>query len=449
MAVLSRRRRAFLLAGTVVLALVASGCGGGDGGDTGADPDSPECAPFKAYQGNSDKTVKVYATIRDIEADRLQESWAQFEKCTGITIDYEGSGDFEAQIQVRVQGGSPPDIAVFPQPGLMARYAKAGNLKAAPQAVTDEAKKNFSEGWQKYGTVDGKFYAAPLGSNVKSFVWYSPSFFKEKGYTVPTTWDQMIALSEKMAADGTKPWCVGLESGEATGWPATDWMEDVILRDQGPDVYDQWVNHQIPFNDPRIASAADRVGSIIKNPKYVNGGIGDVKSITTTAFQEGGLPIIQKKCGMHRQASFYANQWPKGTKVSEDGDVYAFYFPALDPSKGKPVLVAGEFVAAFADRPEVAAVQQYLASADWANSRAKIGDWVSANKNVDVALFKNPIDKLSVETLKDPAVVARFDGSDLMPAAVGSGTFWKGMVDWVNGKDTKSTLDFIENSWPK
>jgi len=171
-----------------------------------------------------------------------------------------------------------------------------------------------------------------------------------------------------------------------------------------------------------------------------------VKSIATTAFQEGGIPITTGKCALHRQASFYANQWPKGSKVAEDGDVFAFYFPAIDPSK-KPVLGAGEFTVAFADRPEVQAVQTYLGSAHHANSRAKLGNWVSANKKLDLANVANPIDKKSVEILQDSKSVFRFDGSDLMPSAVGAGSFWKGMTDWITGKDTKSTLDAIEASW--
>jgi alpha-glucoside transport system substrate-binding protein len=150
---------------------------------------------------------------------------------------------------------------------------------------------------------------------------------------------------------------------------------------------------------------------------------------------------------MHRQASFYANQWPKGTKVAEDGDVFAFYFPAIDPSKGKPVLGGGEFTATFNARPEVQAFQAYLASADFANSRAKLGNWVSANKGLKLENVANPIDKKSVEILQDTSSVFRFDGSDLMPAAVGAGSFWKGMTDWINGKSTQATLDFIQNSW--
>jgi alpha-glucoside transport system substrate-binding protein len=447
MAVLSRRRRAYALAGVAALAFAVTGCGSSSDSGGSADTNKPECAPYAQYKVNKKKTVSIYATIRDAEADKLEQSWKQFEDCTNIKIDYEGTGEFETQIKVRVDGGNAPDIAVFPQPGLLATFAKSGKLKEAPQPVKDNVSKNWAKDWATYTTVDGKLYGAPLGANVKSYVWYSPSLFKEKGYQIPKTWNELIALSDKMAADGTKPWCAGIESGEATGWPATDWIEDIMLRDQGPDVYDQWVQHKIPFNDPKVASAVDRAGGILKNPKYVNAGFGEVKSIAATSFQEAGLPVKDKKCGMHRQANFYSNQWPKGTKVAEDGDVYAFYFPSIDPAKGKPVLVGGEFPAAFDDREEVVKVQAYLSSPEWANSRAKLGDWFSANKGLDQSAVTGTIDKLSVQILQDPSTVVRFDGSDMMPGAVGSGSFWKGMTDWINGKYTKATLDFIQDSW--
>ncbi|GAB3152238.1 ABC transporter substrate-binding protein [Micromonospora sonneratiae] len=447
MAVFSRPRQAFAIASALGLALAATACG--TGSDSKADKDSPECAAYKEYQGHDGKKVSIYSSIREVEADLLQKPWKQFSDCTGIDINYEGSAEFEAQLPVRVDGGNAPDIAFIPQPGLIARFVESGKLKPASAATKAMAEKNYSPDWLKYSTINGQFYGAPLGSNVKSFVWYSPKTFKEKGYTVPTTWDELIALSDKIAATGQKPWCVGIESGDATGWPATDWIEDLMLRTQTPEVYDQWTTHGIPFNDPKVTEAVDKAGAILKNEKYVNGGFGGVKSISTTSFMEGGLPITQGKCAMHRQASFYANQWPEGTKVAEDGDVFAFYFPVIDASKGRPVLGGGEFVAAFADRPEVQAVQTFLASSDYANGRAKLGNWVSANKGLDINNVANPIDKLSVQILQDPKTVFRFDGSDLMPAAVGAGTFWKGMIDWINGKDTASTLAFIENSWPK
>ncbi|SCL18314.1 carbohydrate ABC transporter substrate-binding protein, CUT1 family (TC 3.A.1.1.-) [Micromonospora nigra] len=448
MAVFARPRQAFVIAGVLGLALSATACGTGDDDSSNSNADSAECAPYQDYQGHDGKEVSIYASIRDAEADLLQDSWQQFTDCTGIEIDYEGSGEFEAQLQVRVDGGNAPDIAFIPQPGLIERFANSGKLKAASAETKAMAEQNYPADWLKYSTVGGQFYGAPLGSNVKSFVWYSPKMFQEKGWTVPTTWDDMIKLSDTIAGSGMKPWCAGIESGDATGWPATDWIEDVLLRTQTPEVYDQWTTHGIPFNDPRVVDAVDRAGSILRNEKYVNGGYGGVKSIATTSFQEAGLPITQDKCALHRQASFYANQWPEGTKVAEDGDVFAFYFPAIDAAKGKPVLGGGEFTVAFTDRPEVQAVQTYLASGEHANSRAKLGNWVSANNKLDVANVANPIDKLSVELLQDTSSVFRFDGSDLMPAAVGAGTFWKEMVSWINGKDTKAALDAIEASWP-
>src|SRR5690606_35770228 len=151
---------------------------------------------------------------------------------------------------------------------------------AETEANVDEF---FAASWKDYGTVDGTFYAPPLGANMKSFVWYSPGAFADAGYEVPQTWDDMIALSDQIVADGNgKPWCAGVESGDATGWPATDWIEDVVLRSAGADVYDQWVAHEIPFNDPQIVEAIDIAGDILKNPDYVNGGLGDVSSIATT-----------------------------------------------------------------------------------------------------------------------------------------------------------------------
>jgi alpha-glucoside transport system substrate-binding protein len=448
MSILTRPARVALVAGAVSVTLIAAACSDSNDDNSSAPNDSAECAAYSQYGNHSGKTVSIYSPIRDAEADLFEQTWAKFAECTGMKISYEGTGEFEAQIQVRVDGGDAPDLAFFPQPGLLQRFAEAGKVKVAPEKVKAAAAQNWSESWVNYGTVDGTFYAAPLGASVKSFVWYSPKMFQEKGYEVPETWDDLIALSDKIAADGIKPWCAGIESGDATGWPATDWLEDVLLREIGPEEYDKWIAHEIPFNSPEIVAGLDRVGSILKNENYVNGGYGPVQSIASTAFQEGGVPITAGQCALHRQASFYANFWPDGTEVAEDGDVFAFYLPGDDTSS-KPVLGAGEFVAAFADRPEVQAVQEYLTTPEFAEDRMKLATYVSANKGVDISLAKNPIDKLSMEILSDPETVFRFDGSDLMPAAVGAGTFWKGMTDWINGKDTKSTLDFIEQSWPQ
>ena len=430
-----------------VLALTVTACspesGGGGGGGDAAD-----CSAYSDYGKHEGKTVSVYSTIVDIEATNLETAWSDFEECTGITVKYEGSKEFETQIGVRAQAGNPPDVAIFPQPGLLA--AQASNLKPAPKAVSDLVDENWSADWKKYGTVNGTFYAAPMLANVKGFVWYAPKTFKDKGWEVPKTFDELMSLTKKIADDkAMKPWCAGFESGEATGWPGTDWIEDVVLREAGPEVYDQWVTHQIPFNDPRIVSAMDKTGEILLNPDYVNGGFGDVRSILTTGFAQAGQPVLDGQCAMHHQANFQAANWPEGTVVAPDGDVWAFMTPAIDESKGKAITGGGEMVGAYKDTPEVQSFLQYMASAEFANNRVKLGGVVSANKGLDPANAQTELDKLAVELLQDPETVFRFDGSDLMPAAVGSNSFWKGIVAWVNGTPSKQVADSIEGSWPK
>ncbi|MDQ0680259.1 alpha-glucoside transport system substrate-binding protein [Arthrobacter pascens] len=432
--------------GALALSLTACGPSGGGGGQaTGVD-----CAAYESYGKLDGKTVSVYASIVDTEATSLETTFAPFEECTGATIKYEGSKEFETQIGVRAKAGNAPDIAIFPQPGLLTDQATAGNLKPAPKAVSDLVDKNWSADWKKYGTVDGTFYAAPMLANVKGYIWYAPKTFKDNGWEVPKTWDEMMTLTKKIADDGAmKPWCAGFEAGEATGWPGTDWVEDVVLRAQGPEVYDQWVSHQIPFNDPKIVDAMNKTGEILLNPKYVNGGFGDVRSILTTGYAQAGQPVLDGQCAMHHQASFQAANWPEGTVVAPEGDVWAFMAPPIDASKGKAINGGGEMVGAYKDTPEVQAVLAYMASADFANTRVKLGGAVSANKGLDPANAQSELDKQSIALLQDPDTVFRFDGSDLMPGAVGSNSFWKGIVAWVNGTPAKQVADSVENSWPK
>ncbi len=444
---------AILMSAGLVLAGCASSDSGGSQAAGGTSPGEGKagCEQLTSYGDLTGRTVSVYTSILPPEQKAHEDSYKLFTECTGAKVSYEGSDQFETQLVVRVKAGNAPDIAYIPQPGLLKTIVSSGTVVEAPQSVSDNVDKFFGADWKSYGTVDGKFYAAPLGASVKSFVWYSPKMFAKNGWEVPTTWDDMLALSDKIAATGIKPWCAGIESGEATGWTATDWLEDTILRDQGADYYDQWVNHEIPFDDPGVVESLDRVGAILKNANYVNGGFGDVNSIATTAFQDGGLPIVAGKCGLHRQASFYGAQWPEGTDVSENGDVFAFYLPPTNSDNGKPVLGGGEFVAAFDDRPEVQAFQTYLSSDVWANEKAKAtpgGGWVSANTGLDIANLPNPIDQLSAATFQDPEAVFRFDGSDQMPSAVGAGSFWKEMTAWITGESSADALKNIESSWP-
>lgn len=455
----SNKFRRVLTAGIAIgsLSLVLAACGGDDDDAPDTEGTSPGegvagCEQLTQYGDLTGKSVHVYTTIVEPEDQAHKDSYALFTQCTGATVQYEGSREMEAQILVRAQSGNLPDIAYIPQPGLLnTLVTQTDTVVEVPDPVSDNVDEWFGEDWRGYGSIDDTLYAAPLGANVKSFVWYSPSMFAENNWTIPETWDDLMTLTQTIADTGIKPWCAGIESGEATGWPATDWLEDLVLRSAGPNIYDDWISHDIAFNDEEIATALDLVGAILKNPDYVNGGIGDVKSIATKSFGEAGLPILEGQCALHRQASFYAANWPAGTTVAEDGQVFAFYLPAIDPAEGSPVLGGGEFVAAFNDKTETQAFQTYLSSDVWANEKAKAtpgGGWVSANKGLDTANLVSPIDRLSAEILADPEAVFRFDASDLMPAEVGANSFWKQMVAWITGQDTATTLDNIESSWP-
>ena len=442
-----------LLAGIAAVsvgAIALAGCTGDIAEEGSGDVD---CAPYETYGSFEGKTVTISGTILDLEADNLVKSWSDFETCTGIEIDYQGSSEFEAQIAVLAEGGNAPDIGIVPQPGLLGRLAAGGWLIPASQAVEDNVDKWWSEDWKTYGTYDGTFYAAPLMASIKGYVWYSPSEFEEKGYEIPKTLDELTALSEKIAAEGDhKPWCVGLESGEATGWPGTDWVEDFVLRQAGADVYDQWVTHEIPFNDPQIVKAFDAVGDYLKNPDMVNGGIGDVSTQISEAFQTAGLPILDGECSLHHQASFYETFWnpngDEGNVVAPNGDVFAFLLPPVSEDDPQAVTGGGEFPVAFRDAEEVEAVRAYLSSDTWANNRVSLGGVISANKGLDPDNASSELLKQSIEILQDEDTTFRFDGSDLMPGAVGADSFWKGIVAWVGGQSTQATVDAIEASWP-
>ncbi len=471
MTTLKRRRGAAVLAGGVATLMLLAACSSDGSTDTSATdeasaPDGASatdeattdvaagCEAYSGYMGNEGASVSIFTSILPPEQGLFEQAWSEFESCTGIDIVYEGSDQFEAQLPTRIAGGNAPDIAFIPQPGLLAKLVADGGPVAAPDGTVSNVDTYWNPAWKSYGTVDGTFYAAPLGSNMKSFVWYSPKTFAANGYTVPTTWDELWALSDQMVADGVKPWCGGLESGGATGWPATDWLEQIMLRMYGGETYDKWVSHELLFDSPEVTAAMDVLAGWMKNADYVNGGFGNVQTIATTGFQDAGGPILKGECGMLQQASFYASFWgnfQEGATVGPDGDVFAFYLPAIDDAVApQPVVGGGEFVAAFADRSEVAAVQNYLSSAEFATSRASLGTWVSANSGVPLDTYaEGTIDQLSAQYLTDLGGTFRFDASDLMPAAVGAGAMWTEMTAWIaEDKPTAEVLKAIDAAWP-
>ena len=436
-----KRKGLVALVGAAALSLVASLV------TTTSATAAVNCDPYAGYKMMKGKTVTIFTSILEPELTTLNTAMADFQSCTGIKIKIEGSNQFEALLPVRVKGNNAPDLAWIPQPGLLAKLVDTGKVKVAPKAVVANVDKYWSKSWKAYGTVKGKFYAAPFGSNMKSLVWYSPKQFKTNGYEVPTTWADMTALADKMAAKGQTAFCGGLGSGGATGWPGTDWVEQMVLREYGSDVYNGWVNHTVKFSDPKIVAAMQKVADWMQNPKWV----GNVKGIATTSFQDAGKGIPAGKCMMLQQASFYGNIIAEGgATISPTGDAFAFYLPPTNSKVTVPVVGGGEFTAAFSSRPEVQSVQAYLSSATFATSRVQLDHWISANSGVPLAAYKDPVDKLAATYLANPKSTFGFDASDLMPAAVGAGAEWKEFTAWFGeGKSIAEVVKAIDAAWPK
>lgn len=436
----SRGRRGYLALGVATIAaLTLAGCAEG-GDDTGGDDGSLE-----------GETVEISGGITGSEADNLQKSFDDFTAETGIEVVYTGDKGFEGNIVTKVAGGSAPDIAIVPQPGLLAALVGTGEVKPGTAEVEANVDEFWAASWKEYGSVDGTFYAAPMLANVKGYVYYSPASFEEWGVEVPTSWDGLLELTATIQeATGEAPWCVGFASGDATGWPGTDWVEDLVLRQAGPDVYDSWAAGDTAFTDPDIEAAFDAVGEIILNPDYVNAGFGDVQSINSTAFGDVAAKIADGSCALTHQASFLtANLLTVETadgatpNIAPDGDVYAFVTPGFVEGE-LSVEGGGEFVTAFSDDAATQAVLEYMSSPEFADARVSLGGAISANTGADPSLASSQFLTEAMEILQDPSTVFRFDASDLMPASVGSGSFWRGMVDWVDGKPTPQVLSDIQ-----
>ena len=395
--------------------------------------------------------ITVFGPWLGPDQENVEAVLAAFAAKSGHDVRYTGSDSFEQQIMVDAEAGSAPNVSVFPQPGLAADMAKRGFLTPLADGTGDWVRENYAAGqsWVDLGTYAGadgadNLYGFFYKVDVKSLVWYSPENFEDAGYDIPATMEELKALTDQIVADGGTPWCIGLGSGGATGWPATDWVEDMMLRTQEPAVYDAWVANEIPFNDPKVVAAIEEFGAFARNDAYVAGGAGTVAS---TDFRDSpkGLFSSPPQCYMHRQASFIPAFFPEGTSVGEDADF--FYFPAYaGKDLGAPVLGAGTLWAITNDSAASHELITFLQSAEAHEIWMARSGFLTPHKSVDTSVFSDPTLKKMNDILLS-ATTFRFDGSDLMPGGVGAGSFWTGMVDYAGGKDAGEVATAIQNSW--
>ncbi len=410
---------------------------------------------YAEYSANapdlSGQSVTVFGPWLSPEDEIFSSMIAYFEEATGADVTYTGSDGFEQQIVIDAEAGSPPNIAVFPQPGLAANLASQGLLAPLGDEAAAWVGENYAAGssWVDLGTYanaegNDEFYGFFYNVNVKSLVWYVPENFEDAGYEIPDTMEGLIALSEEMIANGDTPWCIGLGSGPATGWPATDWVEDIMLRTQTPETYDMWVSNEIPFNDPKVLEAIETFGLFAKNDDMVAGGAGAVGS---TDFRDSpaGMFTSPPQCFMHRQASFIPAFMPEDVVIGEDADF--FYFPSFESKDlGNPVLGGGTLMAVTEASDATMEFMKFLQQPLAHEIMMAQTGFLTPHSGVNLDAYKDAALRGQGEILLN-ATTFRFDASDLMPGAIGAGTFWTGMVDYVGGAEAADVAGAIQDSW--
>ncbi len=442
------------MAGVASLALTAGGAFAQDLLFAPGEDDTFNWASFEEFAAAHDfsgQTVTITGPWTGMDGQMVNNTFAYFAAATGATVNYSGSDSFEQDIVISTQAGSPPNIAVFPQPGLAADLAARGALSPLGEETAEWVRSNYAAGdsWVDLGT-----YAGPEGDDalfgffykvdVKSLVWYSPDQFEEAGYEIPSTMEDLMALTDQIVADGGTPWCIGLGSGAATGWPATDWVEDMMLRLHAPEVYDGWVDNSIPFDDPRVVEAIELYGQFARNDAYVQGG---AQAAATTDFRDSpaGLFSFPPGCYMHKQASFIPTFFPEGSEYGYDYDF--FYFPAFaEKDLGSPVLGAGTLFAITNDSPVARGLIEFLKTPIAHEVWMAQSGFLTPHLEVNLDAFGSDSLRAMNGILLD-ATTFRFDGSDLMPGEIGAGAFWTGMVDYTTGADVQSVATTIQERW--
>jgi alpha-glucoside transport system substrate-binding protein len=399
------------------------------------------CSSDNVETADAAPALEVFSNYRGAEAEAFRAVLAQFTQQTGIETSYVGTAAFADRIYDRMREGDPPDVALFPQPAIIEELARAGLLIPFDAELTEVVDSAYPRWAVDLGEIDGELYGAWYRLSVKSLVWYPPRAFAASGYDVPETWEELGALTDEMVRDGFTPWCLGMESFGATGWVGTDWIEDIVLRLHGADVYDEWVAGDIPFTDDRIRTAFEEFEGMVLEPGRVVGG---ARAILSVPVLDAIQPMLADPpgCLLSRQASFQEATLPEGTEVGPSGDVDVFPLPSLDGGRA-PLLASGEIAAMLTDSDDGRSLISFLANPDAGVPWAEVGGYSSPHLAFDVAAYASPLEQRLGELVATSEVV-RFDGSDLMPPTVGTGTFWQGMVDLVAGVPLESVLAEIQ-----
>ena len=413
-------KRSLLLALSVVFTAVA--CGTGSSQNAGS--------------------VKVIAVWSGAEQANFMAVLKPFEDQTGIKVSYEASRDEDAILTTRVGAGNPPDLAAAPSPQLLTQFAKQGKVIALNDAIDMNAMQaNTADSWIKLGEPlnDGKLYQIFSWAAVKGLIWYNPKTFQAKGYQVPTTFDQLTALQGQIKGAGTTPWCVAVESGAATGWPASDWLKEIVLSQSGPDVYDKWVAGTQKWSSPEIKQAFQTFGQILgPNDSNVYGG---APNIIATNFGDVGKPMFTNppKCYMLNQASFITTFFTSSNPNLKPVDDFNFFaLPDINSQFAGAHVVAGDSWSMFHDTPQARKLINYLTTAQAQDIWVKKGGKLAVNKQVPLDDYPDQLSKLSAQLVVNTKI-GKYDATDQMPADMKAAA-WKDLVKFIQNQGQLDAL---------
>jgi alpha-glucoside transport system substrate-binding protein len=398
-------------------------------------------APPVGEDVNAD-VVDVFTPYVAAEADGFRAVLDSFTEQTGIETRQVGSVDYAERMRERLRDGDAPDVALLPQASLLIELAQDNQLVPLDDVVA--AADTFVPGVGEVGVVDDRRVGIGFRVAVKSLVWFPPEKLREAGHGPPATWQDLVAASDGIAADGGKPWCLGMEAFESSGWVGTDWVEDLMLRMHGPETYDAWASGELAFTSSQVVAAFQQFGRIALTDRLILGG---QRAVLTTPALDALLPMLDNppRCTFSRQASFQEAALPDDTTIGPDGDVDVFVLPGIEPGPA-PLVTSGEIAAALDDRRDVMALMEFLAQPEAGEPWAREGGYTSPHATFAADAYATPFDRRVAELLAQAEVV-RYDASDRMPPAVGTGSFWRGMVDYASGVPLDNVLFDIQRGY--
>jgi alpha-glucoside transport system substrate-binding protein len=401
------------------------------------------CSP--AASEGTGPHITVFGPYRGIEAERFAASFSVFEERTGIDVRYTGTASLASELQERLDTENPPDIAIVPQPAVAQALADEGRTAplSAPTLAAIEANYDTTLA-ETMVVLQGVIYR----TSVKSLVWYPPSAFADRGYSVPSSWASMLDLTRQLEDEGHQPWCFSIEAFDATGWVATDWIEDIVLRTASVETYESWVAGDLSFDSPEIRRAFEILKEIIHVPNRVLGGTSRALSVSWT---DAGDPMFEEapRCFLHRQASFYLSSVPDDIDIADD--LFVFVLPLIegpDESQLPPLVLGADTAVAFNVRPAVDQFMEFLATPESGLAWARSGGYLSPHATFDLDDYgpdlTNNFDRVLGE-LVIRAETKVLDASDRMPPPIGTGTFWRGMEHFVRTGDIDASIAIIES----